>query len=44
MSRILTIEISEQAYIAAMALSEINGVSIDKFIETKVCEDELIDL
>lgn len=40
----LTVEISEKAYIAVMALSEIKGITPSELIEKKVCEDELIDL
>lgn len=44
MVRELTIKLSEEAYIAAMAISEIKGKTIHEYFEQKVHDDELVDL
>lgn len=44
MARELTIKLPEETFIAAMAVSEIKGITIDKYIEQRICEDKLVDL
>lgn len=44
MIRKLTIELPEETFIAAMAVSEIKGITLDQYLEQRICDDQLVRL